>query len=145
MLKSLFILGLLIPINGYTQDQWLCSQSSSELRGEGAIAACGVGEGSTEGLARKEALKDARNEFDAVCAAGTECALLRYSVEPRRATCEEKVGGWKCFRLVVFRVKEEPRREITSANIIAPQSYGTMGMSNQDLIDASLRQGLLGR
>lgn len=135
---------LLLAFSAVSQDQWLCVEDSSQVR-EGEVIACGVGENLSEGAARREAFEDAKFEFNQVCGPDTACGLHKYAVKPQRAACEKKDGLWKCYRLVVFRFEGEKRREIASQNTIPSQSVGTVGVSNQEMLDRIFYLGLGGR
>lgn len=122
----------LFSLTSLSQENWLCSSGSSELRGD-SVAACGVGEGDSEALSRKRAFDSAKTEFNEVCSPGTECYELKYAVEPKRSSCEHSLDGWKCYRLVVFRAVDVPRNVPTRK---IPSQYSEM---------IGLRAALFGR
>lgn len=142
MLKKT-LLTLLFGFNALAGESWLCTEDSSQLQGD-SVAACGVGEGETEGKARRIAFNSAKTEFNEICGPDTECSMHKYAIEPKRTTCERIDGGWKCYRLMVFRVKNEPRRNAPE-RIIASQSSDRVRLSEQDVIDMVLMESLLAR
>lgn len=140
----IFILLLLTQSNAFASESWLCTDDSSQLYSEGIVAACGVAEARTEGMARELAFNSARTEFDKVCGEDTPCGEMKFTVEPKRMTCEQIQGGWKCYRLVVFRTFDYLKKG-QSTNIIPSQSFGNVEVGNQEAIDKILNAGLTGR
>lgn len=135
---------LLLSTLGLTQDQWICQVDSTQIVG-GDVAACGVGDGVSEGTARSLAFESAKREFDSICGPDTECGMHKYAVEPKRTTCERVESYWKCYRMVVFKLVSEPRREIASRDIIPTQSPAIVGLSNQERLDRILGNAMSGR
>lgn len=141
MLVKTLALSLFLGSAAFAGDSWLCTSESSELRGD-SVAACGIGEAKNEGDARKMAFDRAKIEFNGICGPGTECGDNKYTVNPKRTSCEESGGLWKCYRLVVFRVKNVARREAQKPGIIAQQSSGKFKLSNEELINMAIRKAL---
>lgn len=84
-------------------DDWICKSESSQLV-DGALHACGIGEGKDENEARAKAFENARAEFLRVCGASDTCKGRQVSVEPKRTTCEMQAKGNRCYRMVVFSI-----------------------------------------
>lgn len=145
MLRLIPLFALFFCVYCFSEDRWRCVESSTEVRDDGVVAACGIGEGPSESVARSMALLNAKNEFSAVCSEDTLCGMHKYAVDPKRASCTVIDGSWKCYRMVVFRAVEELKREIASTTTIPSQSVDTVKLSNQELIDRALRQGMGGR
>lgn len=126
-----YVILLLVSFGTFGREGWLCSEDSTQVRGS-TILACGIGSGSDEDSAKRKAFESAKREFHSVCE--SECKLHAYSVAPQRATCEEKNGSWKCYRLVVYRMKDERRttretasRPLTNQELMDQIFYKAMG------------------
>lgn len=113
-MRTIILLLLLFPQLALAQEQWLCTMESSQRRGD-SIYACGIGFGAEESQARAAAFKDAKDEFQRLCET-SDCK--RYSIDPKRTTCEDTVSGWKCYRLLVYvpQGPEELKKSIASNN-----------------------------
>jgi hypothetical protein len=67
------------------------------------IQSCGIGYGSNEDDARSKAFDSAKNEFDRICKASSECAGKSVTVTPQRTSCDlDKSKKFKCYRMIVF-------------------------------------------
>jgi len=127
-MKYLIML-LLLTSDVYAQT-WFCTEESSR-REKGQISACGVGAGTTEDQARLDAANHAKAEFDHICNASSDCKDHEVFVEPRRTTCEQERGGFKCYRLIVYLIgKPVVHQKVEYA------------MTNQDLINKMINDGL---
>lgn len=82
-----------------SRDQWLCTDEGV-MRTANVWSVCGVGEGDTEGGARARALREGLLEFTSLCTLSTGCMNHKRSVEPKRTTCYQERGWWKCTRMV---------------------------------------------
>lgn len=88
-------------------DGWFCENDASK-RNDNVYWSCGVGESTTESLARTQALKMAIQEFLMVCEMSTDCNGKPRTVEPKRTSCTEgKSGIVKCVRMIEIRVFPE--------------------------------------
>lgn len=101
-MKYVIFLSLFVS-SAHGSESWFCTTESSKIQGS-SIYACGVGESHKESVARKEALKDAKDEFSALCDGSDDCHGKEVSMNPQRTTCELKNGIYKCYRLVVFSI-----------------------------------------
>lgn len=101
-------LALVLSLNSFAGDSWLCTEDSSQIQGS-QILACGVGHGANEAIARKAALTNAKEEFSAICDVNTICGEHKFRARPSRSTCENKGGVWSCHRLVVYGIEEDLR------------------------------------
>lgn len=128
------LLIMLVGLNAWAAEQWLCVEDSSQIQGS-RVLACGVGVGVNEAQARSQALKSAQDEFSVVCGPDTECGDHKFSASPSRATCSETDGIWKCYRLVVYQIKEAKR----DARIVYYPNVRDEGM---DLMDRALEKEL---
>lgn len=128
--------------NAWPQENWLCTEDSSQVQGS-RILACGIGEGANESIARKAALKNATEEFSVVCGPDTPCGERKYTAQPSRATCERDKDTlmWKCYRLVVYESDKSYRVQIQKEQqkIAYRSPYRDEGM---DLMDASIEKDL---
>ena len=100
----------------YAKEDWLCVQESSQIQ-NGTILACGIGEGKDEDAARAKAFDSAKAEFNRLCGASDACNGRRVTVEPQRTTCEQNIGGYKCYRLLVFSLGAQ--KNIKSSRSVA--------------------------
>lgn len=101
ILMFLFVILLAVPAYADGHGEWLCEQTSSTRSGN-TFLACGMGEGTDEGQARKAALHDAFREFEDICSMSSDCDGHPRTVEPQRTTCKRDPRGFvQCFRLVV--------------------------------------------
>ncbi len=96
----------------FGREDWLCTEDSSQVQGS-RILACGVGYGANEMDARTVALRNAKDEFDAICTADTACGLRMYRATPSRSTCEKSEDGWVCHRLVIYETQKKFRKAFT--------------------------------
>ena len=141
MKLKLVFTSLLLAMNCEGQESWLCTEDSTQVRSD-SVLACGIGQAQTEGDARRLAFKSARAEFDQVCGPNTECSTHRYSVEPQRSSCGRIDGQWKCYRLVQFKMKSEPKRTVSPNSIIASQCSGNLKTDNDELTDRLINKAL---
>ena len=95
-------------------DDWLC-KSQSSVKYEASIDACGIGQAATEGQARLEAFDNARQEFNKICKSSDDCDGYKINAVPKRTTCEESKGSFKCYRLIQFNIIDEPGNSDTTA------------------------------
>lgn len=105
-------------------DQWLCSEESSQ-RQNNVIFACGVGTGDDEDKARRSSFENAKNEFDQICNSSSDCKYHEVTVIPKRTSCEEKNGAYKCYRLIAYVLGDESRKPPM------PNNTYTMGTGGQ--------------
>ena len=125
----LYVMFMLFSAIAFGDANWLCVDSSSELRGDGFYA-CGVGYGGDKSVARSNALKSAREEFKAICDENTECGQRQYLPEPKRTSCDKVDTGWVCYRLIVYHQKKALRHiaSTTTQHIASTiQSYNEPG------------------
>lgn len=72
------------------------------------MRSCGVGLGSDENAARRDAFKNAKTEFAALCRVSDDCEGREVTVSPERTSCEpQSGGGYKCYRLLVFNIGDK--------------------------------------
>lgn len=101
-MKYLFL--ILISIQSHA-DQWQCTDDQAH-RDDNVWYSCGLGESSLEGQARAWALDSAVIDFLKVCDLSTDCRGLKRTVEPKRTTCTEAKGMWKCYRMIQVTVQD---------------------------------------
>lgn len=126
-------------IEAFGREVWLCSSQASQIQGS-SVLACGVGEGNSESIARRNAFLSAKEEFSGLCDANSECALHRHSVTPGRTTCEGERDHWKCYRLVTYTITNDPSVARIDSKQVVPQ-YGRL--SNFELMEMSYRKNLI--
>jgi hypothetical protein len=103
-MKTLIL--LLLVSQAAFSDDWICKQESSVREGQ-SIHSCGIGEGSDEDAARTQAFEHAKAEFDRICGSDAFCYKTAYTVQPKRTTCDEVAGGYRCFRMIVFNLQAD--------------------------------------
>lgn len=118
-------------------DDWFCTEESSSRSGH-VFSTCGVGEATTESLARQAATDNARLEFDTLCNQDVICKAHDVSVNPKRQSCSQlRDGSFKCNRLIEYTISDEQRKVASpgAAQNIAPQSAKIRkGMSKAELL-----------
>ncbi|HLE10564.1 MAG: hypothetical protein A2504_14130 [Bdellovibrionales bacterium RIFOXYD12_FULL_39_22] len=106
-LVFLSLLGTIIMGN-LCADTWLCKQVASIKLSTGLYNSCGLGVNSEESMARKLALKNAFDEFYALCNKSYDCKGHKLSFEPLRTDCEQQTdNNWKCYRGLQVDVSKE--------------------------------------
>lgn len=92
------------------------------------MRSCGVGTGSDENAARRDAFENAKTEFTALCELSDDCRGREVSVVPERTSCETSAdGGFKCYRLLIFNIgtamaSREPLPRVETEPLAAPPS-----------------------
>jgi hypothetical protein len=99
----LLIFGFMFGPPASAKEEWLCTEEASQIQ-DGAVLACGIGEGSDENGARVKAFENARAEFIRVCDLSDNCKGYQVNVEPKRTSCEGLSKGYKCYRLLAFTI-----------------------------------------
>ena len=129
------LLGFLAFSTACFAGDWLCDTDSSQIVG-GRLYACGSGIGSSHGEALQAALQAARNEFNQICDENTSCGTNKYSIEPRRATCEAVDGIWTCYRLIIYTIEPAKRGKLASIHQHNSATFNAHNnLSNQELMD----------
>lgn len=95
----------IILLKAHSVETWLCTSQASKVQGS-SILACGVGLGKDEEQARAKAFDAAKAEFDRICQASSTCKDRPFTLEPKRTTCDQDGGGWKCYRLLAYSISE---------------------------------------
>ena len=94
------LIALMISVSAHADNtSWVCTDEATTRSGN-VWSACGVGEGMNEGIARREALEHALDEFKLMCDMSTSCKGKAREVEPTRSTCSFGVGWVRCYRAV---------------------------------------------
>ncbi len=109
MKKSVFLLSLiLVSFSSFADKapEWFC-ESESGKRDDNVIWSCGVGEGTSESMARADALREAIGEFRTICQYSADCSLSNIITEPKRLSCVHDSAGWKCYRLISVTILEK--------------------------------------
>lgn len=103
MFKSFFLI-FFLPILVNANEQWICTEASSQRQGND-ILACGIGLGKTENDARLNAFDNAKTEFQRICSSSDDCKNHSITAEPKRTTCDaDKNGKIKCYRMIDFTI-----------------------------------------
>ena len=117
---------LLFAFASVASESWLCTEEASQRRGD-QILSCGIGKGSDENEARKNAFENSKAEFDRICSRSTDCRGHTVSIEPRRTSCVEKAGsGFICHRLLAFTLGNK-YGEIASTKFALPVDQRLVG------------------
>lgn len=107
-MKALAFLLIVINFQAFADQKspdWFCVDESGK-RDDNVIWSCGVGEAPSESLARADALREAFNEFKAICAYSSDCSLNNIITEPKRLSCIHSADRWKCYRLISVTILE---------------------------------------
>lgn len=104
-----FIISLLICSSSAFADEngsWYCAQDSSKRQGN-ILWICGMGDGTSEGPARMEALKNAIDQFNIICSNSTDCTWHPRTIDPQRTSCKKDPKGYfSCVRLIVVTLEK---------------------------------------
>ena len=104
---GIMLLFLALPRFAYAADDWICSTQSS-IRSGNVIQACGVGDASTESEARSMAADAASREFKFLCDQdSSSCLNHRVTLNPKRQTCSQTAGHFKCVRMIEYTIAKE--------------------------------------
>lgn len=118
-MKTLIL--LLFSQSVMASDPWICTEVSSQRRGNDTIVVCGVGWGSDESHANQVAFRQSQNDFYQFCDGSEDCKDHHVSIEPKRSECEPMTLGndhvFKCTRLLSFTFSDDKmtRDEVTQA------------------------------
>ena len=108
--SEIIFVGLFFTPLAVAKDNWFCTEESSAIV-DGAIQACGIGTGKDEAEARTKALDNAQIEFNKLCKASADCKDHEVVVDPNhRTTCEPSKEGYKCYRMLAFKVTAQKMR-----------------------------------
>jgi len=97
----LVILIILTLVASRAQANWVC-QEESIFRIDNIITSCGIGEDTSESVARKEADRDAYQLFSTFCKNSSDCNKQKIIVYPKRNECVTVPNGFKCYRAIGF-------------------------------------------
>lgn len=103
-MRALLILSLAFT-HAALADEWLCTEASA-VRSGSTLTVCGIGEADSEGVARAEALKQAKKEFVSLCSASADCRNREADLSPLRTTCEKKDQKYKCYRGLKYEISD---------------------------------------
>lgn len=135
-----YIVLLLFATTDLRADQWFCTEQASEKNGS-EVRACGVGRGNTEDKARSSAFAGAEAEFNNICRNSSDCINHAVTAEPKRMSCEQNNGKYKCYRLVVFVIGQElPQSQTANYDISSKHTSETIeanAAAQKELIDAT--------
>lgn len=116
-------------------DQWFCTEESSE-RSNNIVKSCGIGQEKTEALARQKAFDQARTEFHQVCDASSDCVGRYIYSKPLRTECRKDGDGYKCYRMVQFRIGDvAQKRDSTNPGYYGNYYNNTAVTTAQDAED----------
>jgi hypothetical protein len=101
---------------------WFCTEASSQGSSEkGIYQVCGVSENSSEADARAHAFENARNEFNRACSEDNRCKTSAKILELKRTECKKIATGYKCYRMLEYRLTEQDPSSAASVEIINKQ------------------------
>lgn len=106
-IRFIFILCFFIfELNIYSS-QWFCKEGASK-RIEDSYEVCGIGIDKDEDIARKNALKNAFEEFDLICNKSDECRGKYKEIIPLRVDCEKNDDNkYTCYRAINISIDRE--------------------------------------
>lgn len=139
MVKYIMFLILFMSSTVRAGDQWLCTEEASQRSGD-VISSCGIGESESEGEARSMAFDNAKAEFARICETSSDCVGHEISTHPKRTSCEQKNGKYKCYRLVQYAIGMtaiERAKIATTAQDRALTHTSTMADSIAELVAMS--------
>jgi hypothetical protein len=87
---------------------WLCTEASSLAQND-FFYSCGVGNSNQLNIARKEALNNAKEEFNAFCTESYNCKNNEYIVSPLRTDCKKINNEFICYRGLEYRILDKKR------------------------------------
>ena len=94
---------------------WLCTEASS-LAENDYFYSCGVAVSPELYQARKQALNNAKDEFNSFCDESYNCKNNEYIITPLRTDCKKKNNQFTCYRGLQYRVLDK-KREYSSMSI----------------------------
>lgn len=84
--------------------QWFCKEGASK-KIEDTYEVCGIGRDNDEDVARKNALKNAFEEFDLICNKSDDCRGKYKEINPLRSDCEKNNENYfTCYRSVYITI-----------------------------------------
>lgn len=107
MRKKIVQVVLIFHLNA-DASQWFCKEGASS-KNNNSYEVCGIGTDYLEDEARKNALKNAFEEFDLVCNKSDDCKGKFKEISPLRTDCENGQKKYKCYRS--FKIQVNPKKE----------------------------------
>ena len=107
------IIILILPVK--SKASWLCKEASS-LAENDYFYSCGVATSSKLNTARKNALINAKEEFNAFCTESYQCKNNEYIVSPLRTDCKKFNNKFICYRGLEYRILDR-KREYSSMSL----------------------------
>ena len=111
MQKIIVIISFIFIHYSAFSSQWFCKEGASSRR-DNTYEVCGIGNEDSETNSRKEALKNAFDEFDLVCNKSDDCKGKYKQVSPLRTDCELTGDKYKCYR--AFYIIVDPSKNSSS-------------------------------
>lgn len=91
---------------------WLCKEASSKAEND-YFYSCGVASSQSLNEARKNALNNAKDEFNSFCDESYNCKNNEYIITPLRTDCAKKNNIFTCYRGIEYRILDEKRKYST--------------------------------
>ncbi|RDB36865.1 MAG: toxin-antitoxin system YwqK family antitoxin [Spirobacillus cienkowskii] len=99
-----FIVIMIFLKNYAYSSQWFCKEGASK-KIEDTYEVCGIGRDNDEDVARKNALKNAFEEFDLICNKSDDCRGKYKEINPLRSDCEKNNENYfTCYRSVYITI-----------------------------------------
>ncbi|WP_338636528.1 toxin-antitoxin system YwqK family antitoxin [Spirobacillus cienkowskii] len=99
-----FIVIMIFLKNYAYSSQWFCKEGASK-KIEDTYEVCGIGRDNDEDVARKNALKNAFEEFDLICNKADDCRGKYKEINPLRSDCEKNNENYfTCYRSVYITI-----------------------------------------
>lgn len=95
---------------------WLCREASS-LAEYDYFYSCGVATSKQLNIARKNALSNAKDEFNSFCDESYNCKNNEYVVSPLRTDCKKVNNEFICYRGLEYRILDK-KREYSNMSLI---------------------------
>lgn len=109
-LGNSIILSLLVYSNSHAS--WLCREASS-LAENDYFYSCGVASSDSLNDARRNALNNAKEEFNTFCDESYNCKNNEYIITPLRTDCTKKSNVFTCYRGIQYRLLDKKREHST--------------------------------
>jgi hypothetical protein len=112
LMKNIIVLVVgIVSIHAHADD-WICKTQSVIKQSQATIITCGIGEETSESVARDLAREDAVQEFRRFCQESSDCREFDYNVEPKRLDCERHGQLISCYQALQFNILDVKRKDI---------------------------------
>lgn len=114
---------------------WLCKEASSLAQNDNFYS-CGVATSPQLNIARKNALNNAKEEFNSFCTESYQCKNNEYIVSPLRTDCKKVDENYICYRGLEYRILDKKREY---SNMSLAELKDEVGRKEKELISIQER------